>query len=197
MRLEDALLGVILKARHTTPPQAGRACGAAIAGGADLIQVAAAGAMCPPRETLEAVVGACRRDDAMVVFDGNPELACELGADGVHVRDESTPLGYARSVVGIDHVVGTSASSVIDATLALELAPDYLLYYGGASRQLLSGLRDLSQAVLFAAGIADIEAAGRAVDEGVYRICVDHDLAGPEDIGERMARFSMTLGRCL
>ena len=94
--------------------------GAALAGGADLSSSATS-----TRRTLPcAPPPACFRDaaadaGALFILNDRPELATDLGADGVHVGQDDTPVAAARELAGEGALVGlsTHAPEQLDAAL--------------------------------------------------------------------------------
>ncbi len=68
------------------------------------------------------------RDVAFVVND-RPDLAMELGADGVHVGQNDMSYAEARKIVGVDRIVGvTCHASRHLAMEAGEAGADYVAF---------------------------------------------------------------------
>ncbi len=68
------------------------------------------------------------RGVAFIVND-RPDLAAELGCDGVHVGEEDAPYGEARRLLGPDRIVGvTCGDSRHRAILAAEAGADYVAF---------------------------------------------------------------------
>lgn len=105
--------------------------GQALAGGADIVQLrdkhAPDGAL---RAAASLFRDAAAERDALFIINDRPELAAEVGADGVHVGQDDMPVAEARAVVGEEAVVGlsTHAPEQLDAALAAEgsARPDYV-----------------------------------------------------------------------
>lgn len=194
MRLEDALLYLVVREEDMLNRDVGALCRQAIAGGVDIIQV-------PPRaqgreltDELRQVLAACRDDDALLVVQDDAELAMSLGADGVHLRSPDSEFGMARAIVGMERLVGLSSGTLDEARLAQEVGADYLLYLA-ADGAPLAGLRELAGTPVYAGGIASPgDAAGR-VDVGLLRICVDSGSLGAGDVTGNAAEYSRALGR--
>lgn len=66
-----------------------------------------------------------QRYGALFVMNDDPELAVEVGADGVHVGQEDLPPGEARLVVGGDLLVGRSTHDLAQIDRALTEDCDY------------------------------------------------------------------------
>jgi len=199
MRLEDAFLYLVLEAPAGEGRDAGDLCARAIRGGADAVLVRPPAGGCLAREAARAVVEACGKGDALAFVGDDPALADAVGAAGVHLGRSGPSVGLARSAAGPDCLVGVSSFSADEAALALELGPDYLLHHGGAaSAGVFAGLGGRGAGVpLFAAGIRNMEEARATVEAGVYRLCIEPALLGPDGIEERVADFARLIGRCV
>ena len=66
---------------------------------------------------------------AAFILNDRPDLAAELGADGVHVGAEDAPYAEARKRVGPDAIVGVSCyASRHEAIEAAEAGADYVAF---------------------------------------------------------------------
>jgi thiamine-phosphate pyrophosphorylase len=100
---------------------------AALAGGCDLLQLRdheasdddllAAG---------ERFRDACDAHGALFVVNDRPELALQLGADGVHVGQDDLPVDAVRRLVGPELFIGLSTHSPEQLDAALASGADYL-----------------------------------------------------------------------
>lgn len=61
-----------------------------------------------------------------LIVNDNPQVAAAVGAAGVHVGQDDTPVPEVRRIVGPDAVIGVSAHSVGEALRAKEEGADYL-----------------------------------------------------------------------
>ena len=103
----------------------------ALAGGADVIQLRDKHA---PDRALRAAAGlfrdAAAERGALFILNDRPELAAEVGADGVHVGQDDVDVAAARELAGAGAIVGlsTHAPEQLEAALAAEGpgAADYL-----------------------------------------------------------------------
>lgn len=86
--------------------------GAALAGGADVVQLreksTADGEIVAAGRRLAAL---CHGRGALFVLNDRPDLAVECEADGVHVGQEDMAVVDARAVVGADRLIGLSTHS--------------------------------------------------------------------------------------
>jgi thiamine-phosphate pyrophosphorylase len=82
---------------------------ACVQGGVDIVQLR--------EKTLEArpllqrariVADVCRAHGVPFVLNDRPDLALEVGADGVHVGQEDAPVSLARRILGPEAIVGLS-----------------------------------------------------------------------------------------
>jgi len=63
------------------------------------------------------------------VMNDRPDLAAELGCDGVHVGEEDMPYAAARRLLGPDRVVGVTCGASRDRALtAAEAGADYIAF---------------------------------------------------------------------
>lgn len=81
------------------------------------------------RELSRAVTGLAQEAGVAVLINDSPELARELGADGVHVGWEDVPVKVARKLLGPDAIIGATAkNSYHKAMQAGEDGADYVAF---------------------------------------------------------------------
>lgn len=61
----------------------------------------------------------CRDFDVPFIVNDDPELAAEVGADGVHVGQDDLSVSFCRSVLGVDAIVGLSTHATDEFAAAL------------------------------------------------------------------------------
>lgn len=61
-----------------------------------------------------------------LIINDNPHVAAAIGAAGVHVGQDDTPVPQVRAIVGPDAIIGVSAHNVTEALAAKEQGADYL-----------------------------------------------------------------------
>jgi thiamine-phosphate pyrophosphorylase len=67
--------------------------------------------------------------DVAFIMNDRPDLAAELGCDGVHVGEEDMPYAEARRLLGPDRVVGVTCGNSRDrAITAAEAGADYVAF---------------------------------------------------------------------
>lgn len=104
-----------------------RAADELLAGGADILQLRAKGI---PLETVAAaarkIVPLCHSAGVPFILNDYPELAVELGADGVHIGQDDGAIHDVRSRIGQEMIIGRSTHSLSQARQALADGADYI-----------------------------------------------------------------------
>ena len=81
------------------------------------------------RRAAETLMPAAHARDVAFLINDRPDLAAELGADGVHVGQEDASYKSARALVGDDAIVGvTCHASRHLAIIAAESGADYVAF---------------------------------------------------------------------
>ncbi|KCZ90102.1 thiamine phosphate synthase [Hyphomonas johnsonii] len=81
------------------------------------------------REVAETVMAMAQAYGAAVLINDSPELAVELGADGVHVGLDDVPVKKAREIIGADMILGATAKNSRHAAMAAgEQGADYVAF---------------------------------------------------------------------
>jgi thiamine-phosphate pyrophosphorylase len=128
----------------------------------------------PALPDVAALIGLAQRRGTAVLFDGRPELAARLGADGAHLADPAS-YGAARRALGEQAIVGIHCATSRHAAMeAGEAGADYVAF--AADLELVRWWAelmvvpvvaeigdDLEQAAAFAAAGADFICPGEAV----------------------------------
>ncbi len=68
----------------------------------------------------------CRKYNVPFVINDNVDIAVKANADGIHIGQKDMEVGYVRSVIGEDKILGVSAQTVEQAVLAEKMGADYL-----------------------------------------------------------------------
>lgn len=76
------------------------------------------------KRAADPVLDACRSSGIPFILNDHPDVAAELGADGVHVGQDDVPVPAARRVAG--GIVGLSTHSRQQIVAAEPLGPDYI-----------------------------------------------------------------------
>ena len=98
-----------------------------LAGGVDILQLRAKG-ISP--ETIAAaarrIIPLCKTAGVPFILNDYPEMAAELGADGVHIGQDDGSIYDVRSRIGADMLIGRSTHSLAQAKQALADGADYI-----------------------------------------------------------------------
>lgn len=123
----DYTLYLVTDQKLMSTPTLEEAVEAACEGGVTLVQIREKSA------SDDAFLDVARRCKAItdsygvgLIVNDNPQVAAAVGAAGVHVGQDDTPVPEVRRVVGPDAVIGVSAHSVEEALRAKEEGADYL-----------------------------------------------------------------------
>lgn len=155
---------------------------AAVAGGADCVQLRAPDLPPEPLTALAREVAAiCRAGGVPLIVNNRPEVARAAGADGAHVGQGDQP-EEARAALGPDLVLGVSVDTPEQARRAEEFGADYLgvVVWPTATKpeavaRGLEGLRAVAEATrLPVVGIGGVDAqnAGRVIAAGAAGVAV-------------------------
>jgi thiamine-phosphate pyrophosphorylase len=86
-----------------------------VAGGVDVVQLRDKELDAKPLLARAAVAAAvCRDLGVPFILNDRPDLALEVGADGVHVGQDDAPVALARRIMGPDAIVGLSTHGPSD-----------------------------------------------------------------------------------
>jgi thiamine-phosphate pyrophosphorylase len=104
--------------------------GAAIAGGAVLVQYRDKGADGTQRHVqASAVLACCRAHEVPLLINDDVGLADAIGADGVHLGRDDTALAAARQRLGPRAIIGVSCYNLLPrAIAAAEAGADYVAF---------------------------------------------------------------------
>jgi thiamine-phosphate pyrophosphorylase len=156
---------------------------AAIAGGADAIQLRAKTLQGPGLVALGRLLAArCRAAGALFFVNDDAEAARECGADGVHVGPGDCAPGRARRLLGARGLLGVSVYTGQDLAAAEEARADYVAVgavYPTATKRVLvvglDGLRSLrarTRLPIVAIGGIDAGNAAAAIAAGADGVAV-------------------------
>jgi thiamine-phosphate pyrophosphorylase len=140
----------------------------------------------------------CAEHGALFVLNDFPEVAVEVGADGVHVGQDDLAVAQARAIVGPSMLVGlsTHAPGEIDAVQAglvdyIGVGPVHAtptkLVRAAVGVELVRYAAARASVPFFAIGGLDAGNAGAVLDAGATRLCVLRAIADAEN-PERAAR---------
>jgi thiamine-phosphate pyrophosphorylase len=120
-------LYAILDLGYVAEAEAGRTASALLEGGADLLQLRAKSHDTTIiRRVANKLLPLCRAAGVPFILNDFPELAAELGADGVHIGQDDGPLAAARKIMGPGKLIGRSTHALEQARAALAEGFDYI-----------------------------------------------------------------------
>jgi thiamine-phosphate pyrophosphorylase len=100
---------------------------ACIAGGVDVVQLRDKHLDARPLlERARLALRVCRGLGVPFILNDRPDLALEVGADGVHVGQDDAPPALCRKLLGPDAVIGYSTHAVDELDAALLEPVDYV-----------------------------------------------------------------------
>lgn len=122
-----ARLYAILDSGYTPEEHAASVTADLLAGGADVLQLRAKTQdTASIRRVAEISIPLCKAAGVPFILNDFPELAAELGADGVHIGQDDGPLTRARQIMGPGKLIGRSTHSLDQARAALAEGFDYI-----------------------------------------------------------------------
>jgi len=81
------------------------------------------------RAAAKALMPVCHARDVAFILNDRPDLARELGCDGVHIGPDDMPLAEARRILGPDAMIGVSAKTSRHVAMELaEAGADYVAF---------------------------------------------------------------------
>ena len=99
----------------------------AIRGGVNMVQLRDRVSTGNVRTEMATAVRDVTRNRAVFVVNGDPELAAQAGADGVHLPESAMPVSTARRIAGPGVLVGRSVHSATAAESAAADGADYMI----------------------------------------------------------------------
>ena len=166
---------------------------ACIRGGVDIVQLRDKELEARPLlERARLALRVCRGLGVPFVLNDRPDLALELGADGVHVGQDDMPVDRARKLVGDDALVGLSTHSMQQAQAGCRTGADYIAVgpvHATPTKEgrPAIGVEPIKYAAAhvsvpwFAIGGLDAGTVGAVVKAGARRIVVVRALADADD----------------
>jgi thiamine-phosphate pyrophosphorylase len=125
--MKTARLYAILDLGYVSIGNAARVTAELLEGGADILQLRAKNHdTATIRRVAETLVPLCEVAGVPFILNDYPELAAELGADGVHIGQDDGPLSHARKIIGPGKLIGRSTHSLDQARAALAEGFDYI-----------------------------------------------------------------------
>jgi thiamine-phosphate pyrophosphorylase len=168
---------------------------AALRGGAKIVQLREK--RTPPEEVArlgEALLSVTRRYGALLLINDDPQVARDIGADGVHVGREDATVAEARALLGPDAIIGVTCYGQIErAVAAVEASADYVAFgtpfpsptKGTQGRTPLTMYQEVKRHVsvpVFAIGGINVDNAQQVRDAGADAFSVVSGVFGAPDV---------------
>lgn len=126
-QLAHARLYGIVDFGYVAENDVARVTAALLDGGVDVIQLRAKGvALESVRKAGGIIQPLCKEAEIPFVLNDYPEMAVELGADGVHIGQDDGAIDEVRKLVGEEMLIGRSTHSFSQAKQALVDGADYI-----------------------------------------------------------------------
>jgi thiamine-phosphate pyrophosphorylase len=108
-------------------PDLERFIAACIRGGVDIVQLREKELEARPLlERARLALRVCRGLGVPFIMNDRPDLALEVGADGVHVGQDDAPPSLCRKLLGPDAIIGYSTHATAELDAAVDEPVDYL-----------------------------------------------------------------------
>jgi len=166
---------------------------ACIRGGVDLVQLRDKELEARPLlERARSALRVCRGLGVPFLLNDRPDLALEVGADGVHLGQADAPPSLARRLLGEDAVVGLSTHAPAELAAAVGEPVDYVSVgpvvptptkpgRAGTGPEYVRHAAAEAPVPWFVTGGASPETVGPLVDAGARRFVVVRWLTGSSD----------------
>lgn len=126
-KLANARLYGIVDFGYVAPSNVANITQQLLTGGADVIQLRAKGAeMDQIASAAKQILPLCKSAGIPFILNDFPQLAVELGADGVHIGQDDGSIYEVRSSIGEDMLIGRSTHSLEQARQAMADGADYI-----------------------------------------------------------------------
>ena len=174
-----------------------------ITGGARLVQYRSKTtetALC--LEQAQSLAHLCRKFGIPLIINDYLDLAIEVGADGVHLGREDSPLSEARRVLGDEKIIGISCYNRLEYAVEAERQGADYVAFGAffasttkpgavpASLNLLRQAKQKLQVPIVAIGGITSDNAVALISEGAHAVAASNALFGARDARSAAAKFS-------
>lgn len=134
----------------------------------------------------------CRAAGALVFVNDWPQVALEVGADGVHVGQEDMPASRVREIVGDQMLIGLSTHAPAEIDAAAQEPVDYIgvgpvhatptkLGRPAVGTALVRYATQRAKQPFFAIGGIDADNVSEVLEAGATRVCVLRAIANAAD----------------
>jgi thiamine-phosphate pyrophosphorylase len=174
-------------------------------GGVDLLQLRAKKLAPASIESLSREMLQVTRDHGIpLIINDHPEIAAQIGSEGVHVGQDDDSVARARQIVGPGIIVGKSTHSMAQAMAAQAEGADYIgfgpLYATGTKPDYIPvGLHDISevhrqvQVPIFCIGGVNHARIAEVIEAGARRVVVVSAFLLAADVQAEVRQLKTTL----
>ena len=205
-RLEDCRLYGILDLGYVAPADVVRVASEMVEGGVDILQLRAKTFIANDvqwfAEQIHPVTSAA---GVPFVINDFPEVASEMGAEGVHVGQDDVTVENAREVAGYRTIVGKSTHSVAQAMAAAAEDTDYLGFgplfatptkpaYPPIGIQDIRAVNEMITKPVFCIGGIKLENLAAVIAAGARRVVIVSGILQADDIATYCRKAKEMLG---
>ena len=193
-RLEDSRLYGILDMGYVPPADIVRVASEMVEGGVDILQLRAKSFIPDDvRWFAELIHPVTLAAGVPFVINDFPEVAADVGAEGVHLGQDDIPVERAREVAGYRTVIGKSTHSVAQAMAAAAEDTDYIGFGPIFSTPTkpdytpigVNEIRTVHEAVkkpIFCIGGLKAENLGAVIEAGARRVVIVSGILQADDV---------------
>ncbi len=184
--------------RKITSPDLLCALESALQGGVRMVQLREKDLSSPElKKIAEKALKLTRFYGARLLLNGSPELAADIGADGVHLGIHSCQIPSARIILGEQSLISYSAHSLQEAESAAEQGADFITFspiYQTASKaqygqpqglQSLANTCNKSPIPVYALGGITLNRVNEVLNAGAYGVALISAILAATDIENR------------
>jgi thiamine-phosphate pyrophosphorylase len=193
-RLEESKLYGIVDLKYVPPSDIVRVATQMVHGGVDVIQLRAKNFISDDvRWLAEQIHPVTSTAGVPLVINDHPEVAAEIGAEGVHIGQEDLSVDRARELAGYRTVIGKSTHSIAQAMAAAVEDTDYLAFgplfptptkpdYPPTGLQDIRTIHEMVQKPIFCIGGIKLENLAQVLEAGARRVVIVSGILKAEDI---------------
>jgi thiamine-phosphate pyrophosphorylase len=193
-RLDESKLYGILDLKYVPPSDIVRVATQMVHGGVDIVQLRAKSFIPDDvRWFAEQIHPVTASAGVPFVINDYPEVAGEMGAEGVHVGQEDHPVDRARELAGYRTVIGKSTHSIAQAMAAAAEDTDYLGFgpllatptkpdYPPIGLQDIRTVHEMIKKPIFCIGGIKLENLAQVIEAGARRVVIVSGILQATDI---------------
>jgi thiamine-phosphate pyrophosphorylase len=193
-RLDDSKLYGILDLKYVPPADIVRVASQMVQGGVDILQLRAKSFIPDDvRWFAEQIHPVTSSAGVPFVINDYPEVAGEIGAEGVHIGQDDHSVDRARELAGYRTIIGKSTHSIAQAMAAAAEDTDYLGFgpllatptkpnYPPIGLQDIRTVHEMIKKPIFCIGGIKLENVGQILEAGARRVVIVSGILQAADI---------------